>query len=365
MLRVRGSLIGALVAAVGVAGAAWGGAAPQPSDAPGFPESRSPDDLRAWIRRETDLDPDAVVAVTPGAVTAILSHMSTPEGPERVNLRSEATSAEAYAKDGVLSWSSVMVLDCKTGRARLGRTVAYAERNLVGEGRETVAAGPEWITPIPGGAAYNAMRKVCGGQAINPLDRPRPARAAQATPVQAPPATVAAPAPTPPPVVPPPRIEPAPPLRPAPPAPPPPPPQLPSPKSAPAPSRAAPKAAAAIVVAPASKVTSTHPVTFAPEPEPEPPSAPAAPLRPGRVSVQVSASPSAGEARQVLAAAALRAGGLPAGVSARVAKAVVRGRIYFRAQFTGFQTPADAEAFCRAAASRRGCLVKVNPAGRR
>ena len=37
--------------------------------------------------------------------------------------------------------------------------MAYADRNLVGDGRETVPANPTWITPFPGGAAYNAMRE--------------------------------------------------------------------------------------------------------------------------------------------------------------------------------------------------------------
>jgi hypothetical protein len=343
MLRVRLGLVGALVS-VALGNTAWGQTATQP---PGFPESRSPADLRAWIAHETDLDPDAVVAVTPGAVTAILSYMSTPDGPQRVNLRSEAISPQAYAQDGVLSWTSVVELDCKTHRARLGRTMAYTDRNLVGDGRETVAASPEWITPIASGAAYNAMRKVCGGRIINPLNGPRPVQVAQAQaqPPRLPtpaPVAVQQPAPPPAPVAPPP-----------PPAPPPP---------KPAATRAPPATASAIVVAPGAKVTSTHPVTFAPEPEPPAP-APAA-MAPGRVSVQVSASLTDGEAQRALAAAQSRAGDLPAGVSARVTKALVRGKTYFRAQFVGFQTPSDAGAFCKAAAGGRGCLVKVNPGGR-
>jgi hypothetical protein len=305
------------LAVAGLAGAAWA----QSAEAE-FPASIAPAEIAAWMKRNTDIDPASVVAITPSAVTGVLSSISTPEGPSirRVNLRSEALSRAAFEQDHALSWTSVVEVDCKKRLARLGRTMVYAERNLIGDGRETVAASPAWIKPIAGGPSYNAMLKVCDGKMVNPL--------AGATRVAAaPPAKAAA---------------------------------------KPAAKAAEPKAAA-----PASKPPAKPPAVVAraepaePKPSAKPPPAKAAAAapakaaaaaKPGRFVAQVAAAPAEAAAKRRLDAVQVKAE-LPAGVVARVAKAVVGGKTVYRAQFAGFQTTAEAQAFCRDAAPD-GCFVR-------
>ena len=303
----------------GLAGAAWA----QGADTPEFPASLAPAEIAAWMKRNTDIEPDSVIAVTPSAVTGVLSSISTPEGPSirRVNLRSEALSRAAYEHDHALSWTSVVEVDCKTRMARLGRTMVYAQRNLIGDGRETVAAQPAWIKPIAGGPAHNAMLKVCDSKAVNPLAAG--ARVAAAPSKSAPTAKAPAPkapAPKPPPIM---------------------------AKAPPAPSEPRP-APAAKAQAPAA------PARAAPAKTPPPAAA-----GPGRVTAQVAAAPSEASARQRIEAVQGKAE-LPAGVTPRVAKAVVGGKTVYRAQFAGFHTVAEAQAFCRTAAPG-GCFVRTGP----
>lgn len=136
-----------------------------------FPASLEPAAITAWVKHNTDLDPATVIALTPQAVMGVLSSISTPEGPtiRQVNLRSESISRADFEQRKLLSWTSVIEVDCKTRKARLGRTMAYAERNLIGEGRQIVAASPAWIAPLAGGPAHSVMLKVCDGKTINPL----------------------------------------------------------------------------------------------------------------------------------------------------------------------------------------------------
>jgi len=305
----------------GLAGAAWA----QGDDVPEFPASLAPAEIAAWMKRNTDIEPDSVIAVTPSAVTGVLSSISTPEGPSirRVNLRSEALSRAAYEHDHALSWTSVVEVDCKTRMARLGRTMVYAQRNLIGDGRETISAQPAWIKPIAGGPAHNAMLKVCDSKAVNPLAAAARGVATPSKPVpaaKAPTATAKAPAPKAPAPKPPPVVAKAPP--------------------APAEPRTAPKPA------PAAKAQA-------------PAAPPPAAAGPGRVTAQVAAAPSEATARQRIEAVQGKAE-LPAGVAPRVAKAVVGGKTVYRAQFAGFRTVAEAQAFCRAAAPG-GCFVRTGP----
>jgi hypothetical protein len=250
----------------------------------------------------TDLSPSSVVAVTPTAVTGVLTFMSSPEGPSirRVSLRSEALSADAYARDHTLSWTSAVDLDCKTRKARLGSTMAYPARDLIGDGHETRAASPAWVTPLVNGAEYNAMLRICDGKAANPL------RAAASDPAAAP-ASAALTAPP--------------------------------PKAAPA--------------------TATPPPSSAIGPRPQ--SGPTSMAAPGAVAglavVQFGASASQAEAEQVLAGIQRQAA-IPAGTAPQVVKVSVNGKTYYRALLAGFKTREDAMAFCRRySAKREGCFV--------
>jgi len=308
------------LAVAGLAGAAWA-----QSEEAEFPASIAPAEIAAWMKRNTDIDPASIVAITPSAVTGVLSSISTPEGPSirRVNLRSEALSRAAFEQDHALSWTSVVEVDCKKRLARLGRTMVYAERNLIGDGRETVAASPAWIKPIVGGAAHNAMLKVCDGKMINPLAGGT--RVAAAPPAKAPtqPAPKAAPAA---------KVAPA-------------------PKAVPK-TPAKPPAAAQAEPAPPEAPAKAPPAKAAAAAPPKP--APAA--GPGRLAAQVAAAPTEAAAQRRLDAVQAKAE-LPTGVVARVVKAVVGGKTVYRAQFTGFRTTAEAQAFCRDSAPD-GCFVR-------
>lgn len=296
----------AAIAAAGcglaLAGDAWaqGGA-----QAPGFPADLTPPGLTAWLKRETDIAPAAVVEVTPDAVAGVLGSISVAEGPTRrqVILRSEALSARGAQARGGLSWTSVYVVDCKTRRFRAGRTVAYPTRNLIGEGREIRPAATAWAAPSPNGAVDVAMRRVCDGATVGPLLASAVAR----SPGRPAPGLAAA--------------EPQP-LR---------------PKISPSPS-------------PAPK----------PAPAKAPPVTPTPPARGGAI-LQVAAAASEAEARQALAQARGRMGdSLPAGVSGRVVKAVVRGKTYHRAQFTGFAPDAAVQACSALAAQGQACFVRAS-----
>jgi hypothetical protein len=280
---------------------AAGAAFAQSLNEPSFPSSLSAEDLKPWLQRNTDMDPAAVISVTPSAITGVLSSISTPEGPSirQVNLRSESLSRGDFERDKVLSWTSIISVDCKARKARLGRTMAYAQRNLIGDGRETMASGAAWIKPIAGGPADRVMRKVCDGKTINAF-APQPV------------ATAAAPAP---------KARPAP-VKPA-----------ASPKAeAPAPPRAAP------------------PVAAAAKPAPGP--------GPGKYVAQVMSSPDEAEARRRLRAVQSKAS-LPAGVAGRVVKAQVAGKTVFRVQFAGFRSSSDAQAFCRSSVSG-ACFARLD-----
>jgi hypothetical protein len=319
--------LGVVAAAVAAAASAWA----QDQAEPSFPKSLSSADVTDWLKRNTDLDPAKVISVTPSAVTGVLSSISTPEGPavRQVNLRSESVSRGDYERDHVLSWTSVVSVDCKSRKARLGRTMAYSQRNLIGDGRETVASGATWIKPIPGGPAERIMLKVCDGKSLNPfsIETPRPAAVAQATPPKAAPAK-------------PPAAKAPPPARPAP-----------------------PPAQAAAKPPPIAPVKS-------PAPKAAPPLALEATSKPaptgaGRAVAQVAASPSEAEARRHLESLKAKVR-MPDGVASRVVKAEVGGKTVYRAQFAGFRTTAEAQAYCRSVGSS-GCFVRVeaNPKDRR
>ncbi len=272
-----------------------------------FPAGTAPAELTPWLKRNTDLELATIIAITPTAVTGVLSSISTPAGPtiRQVNLRSESISRADFERSQVLSWTSVIEVDCQARKARLGRTMSYRLRNLVGDGRETVAANPAWITPIPGGPADRVMLKVCDGKTINPLTGAGVRVAVAKPPAQAPTAQIA-------------------------------PPPL---------SKAA--------VAPAPKPAAPAPKPTVPPP-PKPTAPKSKPVAPGKVLIQVAATGSEADAKRALAEVQKRRAP-PAGVSSRVERTVVEGRTFYRAQFVGFASEADARAYCKAASP--GCLV--------
>ncbi|WP_293899192.1 surface-adhesin E family protein, partial [Phenylobacterium sp.] len=189
-MRARVMLAGAV--AMGLAG---GAASAQPSGQPRFPPSLEREPMLAWLQRETDILPDRVVAVTPQALTSIVSTFPAGggQGP-RVVIRAEALSAETYARTGALSWHVSMTADCQGHRVRLGDTTGYSERNLIGDRRLLRAAETEWRAPEPGTALDNAWRAACDTSFKGPFEAP----SVKVTRADVPPPATAAPAAPPP-----------------------------------------------------------------------------------------------------------------------------------------------------------------------
>ncbi|HKP77887.1 MAG TPA: surface-adhesin E family protein, partial [Phenylobacterium sp.] len=155
---MSGRSVGAVAAGVWLAGAGLAAA----QDVTTFPSSLDREPLLAWLRRETDIMPERVVAVTPQALTSVVSTFPAggDSGP-RVVIRAEALSAETFAHTGALSWHVSMSADCQGRRVRLGETTGYRERNLLGERKVLRLAEPDWRAPEPGTALEAAWRSVC------------------------------------------------------------------------------------------------------------------------------------------------------------------------------------------------------------
>lgn len=148
-----------------LAGAAsWltmGGAAVA-QDAPSFPPSLDREPLLLWLQRETDILADRVVAVTPQALTSVVSAFPAAgdQGP-RLVIRAEALSPDTYARTGALSWHVSVNADCKARRVKLGETTGYPQRNLLGERKLLRPAETDWRTPERGTALDSAWRAAC------------------------------------------------------------------------------------------------------------------------------------------------------------------------------------------------------------
>src|SRR4051812_42323780 len=148
---------GAWLAVVGAVGLA--GAQASAQDAPSFPRALDHDALLTWLQRETDITPERVVAVTPQAITAVVSTFPAGggQGP-RVVIRAEALNGETYARTGALSWHVSLSADCTGHRVRLGDTTGYPQRNLLGERRGVGAAQNDRGPPAPRAPPGKARR---------------------------------------------------------------------------------------------------------------------------------------------------------------------------------------------------------------
>lgn len=301
-MRLRAVL--AVVGAVGLAAGVSVGAA-RAQNPPSFPPSLQRDPLLGWLQRETDIMPERVVAVTPQAITAVVSTFPAGGGlGPRVVIRAEALNGETYARTGALSWHVSLSADCQTHRVRLGETTGYPERNLLGDRRVLRAAEADWRMPEPGTALDNAWRAACDAKFQGPFQTAG-LKVAQVDPAAPPPA--AAPA----------ERAPAPAARPAPPK--------------PAPAKPAP-------------------------PKPARSKAPGAAAG-GPVSVQIGSFPDQASANAALA----RLGdGQPHGTE----QAHVGGRTWYRAVVGGFASPDAAASYCAARKAKGGaCLVRARAGG--
>jgi hypothetical protein len=283
--------------AVLAGGAGWltaaGLAAAQ--ELPAFPTSLDREPLLLWLQRETDILPDRVVAVTPQALTSVVSTFpaGAGQGP-RVVIRAEALSADTYARTGALSWHVSLNADCQGHRVKLGETTGYPQRNLLGDRKLLRPAENEWRAPEAGTALDNAWRAACQADFKGPFGGSTMKVAQESGPAPAP--AVAPPA--------------------------------------------APVKRAAVALA-APKAAQTAPA--------------AAPRRATGLVAQVGASPSDADARGLLAALGPRVGGHETWVE----KAAVGGRTWYRAIVGSFADAGEAAGFCAGLkAAGRDCFVR-------
>ena len=351
-------------AALAIGGAAQAQPA-SPAQAPaqtGYPASADAATLSAWLRQATDIPPEQVVAVSPSAATAIVSHAPAANGRIDARLRAVAITPQAAARSGVLAWEMLMEVNCKSGEVRPGATVGFATRRAGGDGVPLAPADTDWRRPKPNTTLDASLHAVCDAHFQPPLTATRIAQAAPAKPAPSP-----SPSPSPSPVA---AAQPPTPVKVAAPKPSPAPAPAPLPATPvivasnapaqaptkPAPPQPAPVNVASAAPAQASRSAAAPPSETPKPPRPPPPAAaaaaaakpkPAAPAMTGHVAVQVVSSPVEAETRKKLAALQRKFGDTLRGAETRVESAQVNGHTVYRGVIAGFATRGDARAFCQ------------------
>ncbi len=284
---------------------AWAGVAH--GQTASFPVALEREALLVWMQRETDILADQVVAVTPQALTSIVSSFPASAGPgPRLVIRAEALNAELQSRTGALSWHVSLNADCQNRRIKLGETTGYSERNLLGERKVLRAAETSWRTPEPGTAVDHAWRAACEQGFMRPF-RSSAVKLAQGETPNAPTA---------------------------------PEPML---QNRPIPA----------VATPVVPVMVARPVTRPAKPPVL--SKPPVPLKPPGLVAQLGAVGSDAAARALLASLRGKLGNRPTWVE----KADVAGRTWHRAMAGGFTDPADAGRFCaELRAAGQSCFVR-------
>lgn len=155
MMRAVAGAVGAAICWLAGTSLSWAQTSP-------FPASLERESLLVWLQRETDILPAQVVAVTPQALTSIVSTFPAGGGVgPRIVIRAEAMSAEIFARTGAMSWHVSLNADCQARRVKLGETTGYPERNLLGDRKVLRVAEQDWRTPEPGTAVEHAWRAAC------------------------------------------------------------------------------------------------------------------------------------------------------------------------------------------------------------
>lgn len=285
-----------------------------------YPSAMTRQVLDAWLRDETDLSPEQVVAVSPSAATAIAARTPMRDGRTQAQLRAVAITPQAVARGGVLAWEMQLEVDCKSRQVRAGATTGYAARRGDADGLALAPADAAWRRPKPGTILEASWRAVCDAKFQAPLSG-APLQIAETKPTALT-------------------------LRPS----------LPAPtlavkpslvlarNVAPAPLAAAPQAAPARLTLPAAPPRKPAAIAAAP--------ARAVPIRTGakagHAAVQVVSSPVEADTRRKLDRLQRRFGpALQDGVQIRIVQAQVDGRTVYRGIVAGFGTPREAHAFCQ------------------
>jgi hypothetical protein len=170
-----------------------------------FPQTPARAEVLRWLAGNSDLNANAVVAMTDEVVVAITERQDGRglQGSTRLTLREEVISPDAAATWGGRSIQLDVDLDCSRHRVMLGVRRIYARPNLQGSVRLT-RSDAAWTEAPPGTVIDEVVRGVCAPQP--PAQLAAAQTAPPAPPVQtaavepppaadAPPAEAAAPAP--------------------------------------------------------------------------------------------------------------------------------------------------------------------------
>ncbi|WP_374453317.1 SPOR domain-containing protein [Phenylobacterium sp.] len=284
----------------------------------------------------------AVVYVKSDLVVAIRSRGTPAAGGgliEGIVLQGEVISDEAERVIGYRSMRSTVNVDCVRRRDLVVKMTVFSEPQARGVAINRQVPGG-WVQPSPDAYLGRVLRAVCGpAQQVEAAPSPEPAKPVKATPAKAvpfkpaakpakgAPAKVAALAPDPPPAGPPVPDEEAP-MRTAVVAPP----SVPAPVAVPAPP-----------VAPSAEAASRPALALRPLTPAAVREAAAKPKTAGKVAVQIAAASSEPLAREALAKIKRK---VTPPLSSAVRSAVVDGKTFHRALVIGFQTRAEAQAFC-------------------
>ena len=290
----------------------------------------------------------AVVYVKSDLVVAIRNRGTPVAGGgviEGVVLQGEVISEEAERVIGYRSMRSTVNVDCARRRDLVVKMTVFTKPQAKGVAINRQVPGG-WVQPSPDAYLGRVLRAVCGpAQQAEAAPPPEPAKPVKATPAKAPkpaakpvkvaPTKIAELAPDPSPVGPPVPAEEAP-MRTAVGARPtvPPPAAVPAPPVAPSIEAASRPALALRPLAPSA----VREATARPAPAPA-----AKPKTAGKVAVQIAAASSEPLAREALAKIKRK---VTPPLSSAVRSVVVDGKTFHRALVTGFQTRAEAQAFC-------------------
>lgn len=285
----------------------------------------------------------SIVSVKSDMVVAIRNRGTPSAGGgviEGVVLQGEVVSSNAAQVMGYRSMRSTVNVDCVRRRDLVVKMAVFSEPNAAGEVVHRQVPGG-WVQPSPDAYLSDVMRSVCASvprTAVAETPPIAPVKVRSAIEPKAPPAPIVAPAGS---VSPPARTRTA---------------MLnadrpvptsvdarmarldePSAAFAPASERQAPEVHLRPAVAP-------RPVPKAPAPKP-PAAKPVVsrPAAPGKVSLQIAASPTEAQAREALARIK---GRVKAPLSTSVRSVTVDGKVFHRALINGFQNRTEARAFC-------------------
>lgn len=296
-------------------------------------------------REPTSNGPPPPPLVKDGVEIDILPQVGSGGGPASVTeigLDLEAKTLDAAARLGFQSLRAVADVDCSRGANRFISAVAYQQVGLAGPGQSRNVTG-QWVQPASDSYMAAVIARVCAAQGPAPAAHappvvkemaaappPKPAPAAAPAPSQAPPAQAAAapaaPNPTPPQVV---KFSGS------------PPPPVRAQAAAPAPS-------GPLVVKFSGGQPETQGAATAPSYIPK--------VAGDRVA-QVAASPNVHDAEKVLRELKPL---IAAPLTTTIEQADVGGAHVYRADVVGFQTAADAKAFCRSVAHvSKTCWVRA------